>query len=109
MMEKITLHIYDKTGKNLVKMYEAQPFELPFGTVRKLMAIVKIEDMNNQAELLKVIAQAWDEIIAVLNMVFPECTEEEWDTVKTKEVLRVVIQIAKAAISDVFIIPTEKN
>lgn len=108
-MENITLHIYDKTGKNLIKMYEAQPFELPFGTVRKLMAIVKIEDMDNQAELLKTVAEAWDEIMDVLNTVFPDCTEEEWDSVKAKEVLNVVIQIAKAAISDVFIIPTEKN
>lgn len=108
-MDNITLHIYDKTGKNLIKMYEAQPFELPFGTVRKLMAIVKIEDMNDQAELLRTVAQAWDEIISVLCTVFPECSEEEWDTVKTKEVLRVVVQIAKAAISDIFIIPTEKN
>lgn len=108
-MENITLHIYDKTGKNLIKMYEAQPFELPFGTVRKLMAIVKIEDMDNQAELLKTVAEAWDEIMGVLNTVFPDCTEEEWDSVKAKEVLNVVIQIAKAAISDVFIIPTEKN
>ena len=108
-MDKIVLHIYDKTGKDLVKMYEAQPFELPFGTVRRLMNIVKIEDMNDQGELLKTIAQAWDEIINVLNTVFPDCTEEEWDNVKAKEVLNVVIQIAKSAISDVFIIPTEKN
>ena len=108
-MKNITLHIYDKSGKNVVKMYEAQPYELPFGTVRKLMAIVKIEDMSNQAELLKIIAQAWDEIMATLNAVFPDCTEEEWDTIKAKEVLNVVIQIAKAAISDTFIIPTEKN
>ena len=108
-MGKITLHIYDKSGKNLVKMYEAESFELPFGVVRKLMAILKIEDMNNQGELLKVLAGAWDEVINVLNNVFPECTEEEWDTVKTKEVLRVVVEIAKEAVSDVFIIPTEKN
>lgn len=108
-MKNITLHIYDKSGKNVVKVYEAQPFELPFGTVRKLMAIVKIEDMDNQAELLKIISSAWDEIMDTLNAVFPECTEEEWDTVKAKEVLRVVVQIAKAAISDIFVIPTEKN
>lgn len=108
-MSNITLKIYDKSGKNLVKMYEAEPYELPFGVVRKLMAIVKIEDIDNQGELLKTVAQAWDEILTVLYTVFPECTEEEWDTVKAKEVLNVVIQIAKAAITDIFVIPTEKN
>lgn len=108
-MSNINLKIYDQTGKNVVKIYEAETFELPFGTVRKLMAIVKIEDIEDQGELLKTVAQAWDEILNVLYTVFPECTEEEWDRVKAKDVLSVVIQIAKAAITDVFVIPTEKN
>ena len=105
----INLKIYDKSGKNVVKMYEAEPYDLPFGTVRKLMAIVKIENMENQGELLKTIAQAWDEILNVLHSVFPDCTEEEWDNIKAKEVLNIIIQIAKSAISDIFVIPTEKN
>lgn len=109
-MENITLHIYDKTGKNVVKMYEAEPYELEFGTIRALMELLKIEDMTNQAELLKTLAGAWDEVINVLESVFPECTAEEWKTVKVKEVLKVVIAIAKSAISDIFVtVPTEKN
>lgn len=108
-MEKTILHIYDKTGKNVVKSYEAQPYELPFGTVRALMEILKIEDMSDQSQLLKVVVNAWDEIINALESVFPDVTAEEWDTVKVKEVLRVIIAIAKTAISDIFIIPTEKN
>jgi hypothetical protein len=108
-MNNITLHIYDKAGKEVVKMYEAQPYDLPFGTVRALMEILKVEDMTNQAELLRVLANAWDEIVSVLNGVFPECTDDEWNRVKTKEVLRVIIDIAKFAISDIFVIPTEKN
>lgn len=108
-MKNITLHIYDKSGKDLVKMYEAQPYELPFGTVRKLMGLLKIEDMNDQAQLLNAVVGAWDEIMDVLGNVFPDCTDEEWDQVKTKEVLSVIIAIAKYAVSDVFVIPTEKN
>lgn len=105
----ITLHVYDETGKQVVKMYEAQPYDLGFGTVRALMEILKIEDMTDQAQLLRMLAKAWDEIINVLTGVFPECTDEEWDRVKTKEVLQVIIAIAKYTISDIFIIPTEKN
>lgn len=108
-MSNINLKIYDESGKNVVKIYEAETYELPFGTVRKLMNIVKIEDMNNQAELLKTIAGAWDEILNVLHRVFPACTDDEWDAIKAKEVLKVIIQIAQSAISDIFIIPTEKN
>jgi hypothetical protein len=108
-MDKTTLHIYDKTGKNVVKTYEAETYDLPFGTVKALMEILKIEDMKDQAQLLRVIVEAWDEVINALESVFPECTAEEWKTVKVKELLKVIISIAKTAISDIFIIPTEKN
>lgn len=108
-MKNITLKITDKSGQNTLKIYEAQPYELEFGVVRKLMAILKVENMDNQAELIKVISDAWDEIIDVLSNVFPECTDEEWDKAKVKEVLRVIIDVAKYAVSEVFVIPTEKN
>lgn len=108
-MNNIKLHIFDKTGVNLVKIYEAKPYELNFGTIRTLMEVLKIETMDNQMELLGTLAKAWDEIVSVLSCVFPECTEEEWNTVKAKEVLSVIIQIAKYAISEAFTIPTEKN
>ena len=107
-MENITLKITDKKG-NLIKLYEAKPYELEFGTIRTLMRILKIEDMENQGELLKTLAGAWDEVINVLNEFFPDCTEEEWDKVKVKEVLRVIIEVSKYAISEAFVIPTEKN
>lgn len=103
----LNLKIYEQ-GK-VVKIYEAEPYELEFGTVKTLMQILKIEDMSNQVELLKILGDAWDEILSVLTNVFPECTEEEWNHIKAKEVLRLIIDIAKFAISDVFVIPTEKN
>lgn len=108
-MENVTLKIYDETGKNVIKIYEAVPYEIPFGTVRALMAILKVEELDNQTELLKLLATAWDKIVNVLSNVFPECTEDEWDRVKTKEVLRAIIAIAKYAITDIFSVPTEKN
>lgn len=108
-MENITLKIYDESGKNVVKIYEAVAYEIPFGTIRALMGILKVEELDNQAELLKLLSNAWDKILDVLSNVFPECTDEEWDRVKTKEVLKAIIGIAKYAISDIFVVPTEKN
>lgn len=108
-MEKITLKIYDKSGKNVVKIYEAVPYDIPFGTVRALMAILNVEELDNQAELLKILATAWNKILDVLANVFPDCTDEEWDNLKTKEVLKAIIAIAKFAVTDMFAIPVEKN
>ncbi len=101
-MTNIILHIKDKE-------FKAVAYEIPFGTVRKLMELLKVEDMNNQAQLLKAIAGAWDEVMDVLKNVFPDVTDDEFDKATTREILRVVIEIAKFAVADVFIIPTEKN
>ena len=51
----LILKIYDADGKNIVKTYESTPYDLMFGTVKRLMELLKIEDMNNQLEMLKTI------------------------------------------------------
>lgn len=109
-MKNITLHIYDENGENIVKMFEAQPKRIMFGTVRKLMELVKIEESKGQAELLIKVANAWDEVTEVLGKFFPDATDEDWNRTDLGEILRVIIDISKYAISQAFVIPTdEKN
>ena len=109
-MNNLILKIYDDSGKNVVKSYEASPYDLMFGTVMKLMDLLKIEDMDNQAEMLKTIYSAWDEIRVVLAGVFPDVTPAEWEHVRVKELLPLILNIAKYAVSEMFNIPTnEKN
>lgn len=108
-MEKLLLKIYDKSGKTVVKSFEASPYDLMFGTVMRLMEILNIEKMDNQLEMLKTIYNAWDEIKEVLSGVFPDVTEEDWKNVKVKELLPLILEIAKISISEMFIIPTDPN
>lgn len=105
----LILKIYDDKGKNIVKSYESTTYELMFGTVMSLMDLLKIEEIDNQLELLKVVHGAWTEIKEVLGGVFPDVTEDEWRHVKVKELLPIVVDIAKFAVSDMLSIPTEKN
>lgn len=105
----LILKIYDDKGQNVVKSYESTTYELMFGTVMSLMDLLKIEDIDNQLELLKIIHNAWAEIKEVLSGVFPEATDDEWKHVKVKELLPIIIGIAKFAVSDMLSIPTEKN
>lgn len=105
----LILKIYDDKGQNVVKSYESTTYELMFGTVMSLMDLLKIEDLDNQLELLKIIHNAWSEIKEVLSGVFPEVTDDEWKHVKVKELLPIIIGIAKFAVSDMLSIPTEKN
>lgn len=103
------LKVYDDKGKNIVKTYESSEYDLMFGTVMSLMDLLQIESLDDQLQLLKVLHGAWDEVKAVLSGVFPEVTEDDWKHVKVKELLPIVIDIAKFAVTDMLSVPTEKN
>ena len=105
----LILKIYDDSGKNIVKSYESKTYDLMFGTVMKLMELLKVEDMDNQAEMLKTIYNAWDEIRIVLAGVFPEATNDDWKHVRVKELLPMILEIVKFSVAEMFTIPTEKN
>ena len=101
----LKLNIYDKTGKSIVRTAESDTFDLMFGTVMSLMELLKIEDMDDQLELLKIVAGAYDEITGVLSAVFPDITPNEWKCIKVKELMPVILDIAKSAVSETFVIP----
>lgn len=106
-MNNLILKIYDDKGQNVVKSYESTTYDLMFGTVKKLMELLKIEDMDNQMEMLKTIYNAWDEITAVLSAVFPGVTDDDWNNVKVKELLPIILDIAKYSVTEMFVIPTD--
>lgn len=105
----LVLKIYDDAGKNVVKSYESTTYDLMFGTVMNLMELLKIEDMDNQMEMLKTIYNAWDEIKTVLSGVFPDVTDDDWKHVKVKELLPIILDIAKFSVTEMFSIPTDSK
>lgn len=108
-MNDLILNIYDDSGKTVVKTFKASTCDLMFRTVRKLMDLLKIEDMDNQVQMLKTIYSAWGEICVVLAGVFPEVSAEDWDNVRVRELLPLVLKIAKYSISEMFVIPTDET
>ena len=105
----LILKIYDDKGKNIIKTYESSEYDLMFGSVMSLMDLLQIESLEDQLELLKVIHGAWSEIKEILSGVFPEATEDDRKHVKVKELLPIIINIAKFAVTDMLSVPTEKN
>lgn len=105
----LTLNIYDATGKAIVKTHKSTTYDLMFGTITNLMELLKIEDIDNPFELLKTINGAWGEITAVLSGIFPEVTADEWKRVKVKELIPLIVEIARFSVTEMFTIPTEKN
>lgn len=105
----LTLNIYDEKGKDVVKTAKSSTFDLMFGTIVKLMDLLKIEDIDNNLEVLKAIYGAWNEIKAVLSTVFPDVSEDEWAHVKVKELVPIIINIGKFAVSEALTIPTDSK
>lgn len=104
----LILKVYDDNG-NIVKTCESRTYDLMFGTVMNLMDLLKIEDMDNQLEMLKTIYTAWDDIKNVLSEVFPDASDDDWKHVKVKELLPIILDIAKFSVTEMFSIPKDNS
>ena len=108
-MKEFKLNVYDADGKNVIKTLCGSEFDLSFGTIRKLMKLLKIDDATSSFDLLVIINDAWDELINILDKVFVDATEDDWNNVQVKELIPILVQIMKYSLTKALSIPTEKN
>lgn len=107
-MEELILNIYDEDDK-VVKTCKAQFVELKFGAIRSLMKLLKVDEIENNLELMNTIYEAWDKLTAILGKCFPDITDADWDNVKMSELVPVVVSILKSSFAKMMDIPKEKN
>lgn len=109
-MKDLILNVYDDENK-IVKTSKAELVELKFGSIRRLMKLLNIDNIDDTAELLKTVYGAWDQLTKILNSCFPDMTEEDWDNVKTSELIPVLMMILKYSFTQMLSIPSdsEKN
>jgi hypothetical protein len=106
--DKLKLNIYDEND-NIIKTSEAKMIDLRFGTIRSLMELLKIDDINDTAQLLKVVYSAWEQVIGILKKVFPDMEEEDWENIKLSELLPLLVMILKGSFAQILTIPTESK
>ena len=107
-MEELVLNIYDEDDK-VVKTCKAQFVELKFGAIRSLMKLLKVDEIENNLELMNTIYEAWDKLTVILEKCFPDITDADWDHVKMSELVPVVVSILKSSFAKMMDIPKEKN
>lgn len=105
-MEKLVLNVYDNED-NIVKTSTAELIELKFGSIRKLMKLLNIDNIDDTSELLKVLYGAWEQITKVLTGCFPDMADEDWDNVKVSELIPVLMGILKYSFTQMLTIPTD--
>lgn len=106
--EKLEISVFDENGE-IIKKCEAKFIDLEFGTIRKMMKLLNIENTDSTTSLLSNIYDAWDELTVVLSQCFPEMETEDWEHVKIKELLPIFIKIIKKSISEIMRGEEEKN
>lgn len=102
------LKIYDKDGK-LAREVQAEAVDFEFGVVRKLMALVKVDEIESDVDLLVTVSQAWDSIMEVFEKCFPDVTEQEWDRVKVTDILPLLIGVFNDLLFQMAKIPASKK
>lgn len=107
-MEKIVINVYDDNG-NIVKTSEAQKVKFKFGQIRAIMELLNIEDVPDTVTLMRVIYNAWDQLIRVLDECFTDMTYEDWENVPVDELIPAVFEIVRYSFNEMLTIPTEKN
>lgn len=96
------LNIYDK--KNIVKTYEAETYDLMFGTVEDILKLVKIDDMKtgSDVEVIKMVGEmligGLGDVKWLLLDVFDGLTEDELRNTKVSEIATVLVEVVKFAI-----------
>ena len=107
---EIKINVYENDMKTVKKEVAAEVVEIPFGIIRKFMALFDLENLEDTGAVLNVISRSWKEVQALLDRIFPDMTEDDWDGVSTKELVKVVIEVLKFAFGEILNIPVdEKN
>ena len=101
----LELNVYE--NGTVKKTCTAHTIDFEFGTVRAIMKVLKIDDRNDIGELIIAIYDVWDELVAILGQCFPEMEEEDWDHVKLKELIPILLNIAKVSFKEMFRIPQD--
>lgn len=108
-MTDIKLNIYNDDMTTVKRECTAEMVKVPFGFVRKLMKLFNVETLDDTTKVLNTIMSSWEDVIKLLDRIFPDVTEEEWDCVDTTELVHTVLALIKFAFSEMLKIPTEKN
>lgn len=103
----IKLTIYNEDMETVKKECTANMVKVPFGLIRKLMNLFKVENLQDTTQILDIIMTSWEDVTKLLGRIFSDVTEEEWDYVDTSELMRVILSLVKYVFAEMVKIPTD--
>lgn len=107
------LNIYE--NKQVVKTYEADTYDLMFGTLEEVAAAVKLDEMktDSDAEIIKMVGKlvssSLGAVRGLVKDVFPGMTDEELKKTKISEIAGVLVDVVKYTFEQLGTLPKPKN
>jgi len=108
MSQILEIRVYDKDGQ-ITKTVPAETLDLTYGQVRSIMEILNVDDVSDTSQLLQKVMGAWDQLTRVLSECFPGMDHDDWEYVKLKELIPVLISVLRYSFSEILTIPKSKN
>lgn len=99
------LNIYDK--KEIIKTYEAEQYDLMFGTVEDLMTIFDVDSLKtgSDVELIKLVSNSLPKCMNIikplLKDIFDGLSDDELRQVKLVEVAVIIVDVIKYALEQI--------
>lgn len=95
---KLNVYGVNENGRvsqtEVAKVLEVDAYDLMYGTVEDILNILDgVDDLTDDASLLKLIQGNWKKINALILDVFPEADESDLKRIKVKELVPVFIEI----------------
>lgn len=109
MKNELVLKVYEEDFETVKKEVTVKAGKIPFGLVRKIMKLLKIEEAKDLNSVVEVIDVIWEDLLKVLRIILPEMEEKDWDYVDTGELVSVLVGMLKHYFKGLINIPTEKN
>ena len=110
---ELKLNIYNK--RKIEKTYTADAYDLMFGTMEDILNIIDVEKLqsSNQADFVSAVGSllkgGLGELKPLIMDVFEGLTEEELRRTRTKDLVKLVIEILKYSIVEINGVSDGKN
>ena len=96
------INIYDK--KDIVKTYEADTYDLMFGTLEDVAEAVKLDELQSgtDVEIIKMVGKfvfsSMDTVKSLMKDIFEGLTDEELRNTRVSEMAAVLVDVVKFTI-----------
>lgn len=110
---ELTLNIYQ--GGKVEKTYTANEFDLMFGTVEDLVALIDLNaftagnEMEVAASVMKMLREGIGTVNHLLKEVFDGLTDEEIKKTKVKELVVLLVTLVKYSVEEIRLVGTGKK